>query len=112
MKSCPAFAEVPPLMSLTTLPTRECMHAAMEHVGLLAGLFSSMLVDGAASPELVQHGYTTEEERAACGLTQVHPGHRCTIQAHEGLLKSCAALHMGQGHSARRGGLSGMQEQV
>ena len=88
------------------------MHAAMKHVGLLAGLFSTMLMEGAASPELVQHGYTTEEERVACSLTQVHPVHCCTIQAHEGLLKYSAALHMGQGHSARRSGLSGMQEQV
>ncbi len=43
----------------------------MKHVGQLAGLFSSMLLDGAASPELVQQGYTTEEERSASGLSQV-----------------------------------------
>ena len=69
---------VPPPPSMTRLPSREGMHAAMKHVGLLAGLFSSMLVEGAASPELVQHGYTTEEERAACGLAQVRPMHRFT----------------------------------
>lgn len=44
----------------------------MKHVGQLAGLFSSMLLEGAASPELVQQGYTTEEERSASGLSQVH----------------------------------------
>ncbi|CAL5218690.1 g399 [Coccomyxa viridis] len=44
--------------------------AAMKHVGQLAGLFSSMLLDGAATPELVQQGYTTEEERSASGLSQ------------------------------------------
>ncbi len=43
----------------------------MKHVGQLAGLFSSMLLDGAATPELVQQGYTTEEERSASGLSQV-----------------------------------------
>lgn len=43
----------------------------MKHVGLLAGLFNSMLLEGVASPELVQHGYTTDEERAASGLNQV-----------------------------------------
>ena len=69
-------------MPVTTLPTMECMHAAMKHVGLLAGLFSSMLVEGAASPELVQHGYTTEEERTACGLTQVRPMQHSTAQTH------------------------------
>ena len=102
----------PPPMSVTTLPTGECMHAAMKHVGGLAGLFSSMLVEGAANPELVQHGYTTEEERAACGLTQVHPVHCCTFQAHEGLLQSSAALRMGEGHGAIWGGLSGMEGQI
>jgi len=50
------------------------MCAAMKHVGQLAGLFSSRLLDGVASPELVQHGYTTDEERAASGLSQVQPG--------------------------------------
>jgi hypothetical protein len=49
------------------------MHAAMKHVGLLAGLFNSMLLDGVASPELAQHGYTTDEERAASGLSQARP---------------------------------------
>ena len=102
----------PPPLSMTTLPSRECMHAAMKHVGLLAGLFSSMLVEGAAGPELVQHGYTTEEERAACGLTQVHIVHCCTVQAHTGLSESSAALHMGQGRSTTRGSLSAMQNQV
>ena len=43
----------------------------MKHVGLLAGLFNSMLLEGVASPELVQHGYTTDEESAASGLNQV-----------------------------------------
>ena len=42
----------------------------MKHVGMLAGLFNSMLLDGVASPELIQHGYTTDEERAASGLSQ------------------------------------------
>lgn len=51
----------------------DSMHAAMKHVGMLAGLFNSMLLDGVASPELTQHGYTTDEERGASGLSQARP---------------------------------------
>ena len=63
----------PKISSLHATLSAGCRGAAMKHVGQLAGLFSSMLLDGAATPELVQQGYTTEEERSASGLSQVHP---------------------------------------
>ncbi len=62
----------PKISSLHATLSAGCRGAAMKHVGQLAGLFSSMLLDGAATPELVQQGYTTEEERSASGLSQVH----------------------------------------
>ena len=37
----------------------------------MAGAFAEMLLEGVASPELSAHGMTTEQERAACGVTQV-----------------------------------------
>ena len=67
----------------------------MKHVGQLAGLFSSMLLDGAASPELVQQGYTTEEERSASGLSQVRSACplKCTHGSHPPALDYYVSVH-------------------
>ena len=42
----------------------------MRQVGRMSVMFSEMLLEGVASPELIQHGLTSDEERAACGNSQ------------------------------------------
>lgn len=43
----------------------------MKQVGGAVTSFQEMLLEGVASPELMQHGLTLEEERAASGTPQV-----------------------------------------
>lgn len=37
-------------------------------------MFNEMLLEGVAGPELIQHGMTSDEERAACGSSQASAG--------------------------------------
>lgn len=47
--------------------------AAMKQVGTMVLTFNKMLLEGVAAPELMHFGLTSEEERAACGASQVQP---------------------------------------
>ena len=46
------------------------MSAAMRQVGRMSVIFNEMVLEGVASPELIQHGMTSDEERAACSNSQ------------------------------------------
>jgi hypothetical protein len=48
-----------------------CGCAAMRQVGAAVTAFQEMLLEGVAAPELMQHGLTLEEERAASSSPQV-----------------------------------------